>query len=123
MVENLKITLLKIFVMETVVFIIFPLLELLNKMGLLKERIDLCKKWPKQCFSKVVYQKIFGLKRSTLHSKPCFVKANTQENPMNYRMEENPTFLTFMCFDLNVLYLTPRTSYQSLILSLILESF
>ena len=37
MVENLKITLLKIFVMKMAFLIIFPLLELLNKMGLLKE--------------------------------------------------------------------------------------
>ena len=40
---------------------------------------------------------------------------------MNYGKEGNLTFLTFMCLVLNVLYLTPRTNYQSLILSLILE--
>ena len=47
MVENLKITLLKTFVLKMAFLMISLLLELLNKMGLWKGRIDLYKKWPK----------------------------------------------------------------------------
>ena len=60
MVVNLKIILLKIFVMKMTFLTISLLLELLNKMESLKGRIDLCKKWPELCFLKVGYQKVFG---------------------------------------------------------------
>ena len=50
MVMSLKTMFLKVFVMKMAFLIISLLLELLNKMGLLKGRIDLCKKWPEPCF-------------------------------------------------------------------------
>ena len=54
-------------------------------------------------------------------SKPYFPKANTQKiPPMNYGKEGNPTFLISIYLDLNVIFLTLRTNYQSLILNLIL---
>ena len=66
MVENLKIILLKISAMKMAFLIISLLLKLLNKMGLLKGRIDLYKKWPESCFQKVVCQNICGQKQLTL---------------------------------------------------------
>ena len=55
MVMSSKIMFLKAFTMNMAFLIISLLLELLNKMGLLKERIDLYKKWPESHFWKVVY--------------------------------------------------------------------
>ena len=59
MVENLKIILLKTFVMKMSFLTIPLLLELLNKMELLKGGIDLCKKWLELYFLKVVLSKRF----------------------------------------------------------------
>ena len=67
-VVNLKIMPLKIFVMKMAFFIISLILELLNKMELLKGRIDLCKKWLEPCFLKAVYQRVSGQKQLTLHA-------------------------------------------------------
>ena len=64
---NLKILILKDFVMSMEFNITFQLLELLNKMGLLKGKIKLCKKWKEPCFMKTICQLIFGLKRSIVH--------------------------------------------------------
>ena len=66
MVVNLKIMLLKIFVMKMAFLIIFLLLEHLNKIGLLKGRTNLSKKWSEPCFQNVVCQKDFGQKQLIL---------------------------------------------------------
>ena len=67
MVENLKMSLLPIFVMNTVLDIISPLLEHLNKMELLREKIGRYKKWQEPYFAKTLFQNIFGAKLLILH--------------------------------------------------------
>ena len=63
----MKMLSLKAFVMSMELNIIFQLLELPNKMGLLKGKIEPCKKWQEPCFMKTIYQPIFGPKRSIPH--------------------------------------------------------
>ena len=55
------------FVMSMELNIIFQLLELPNKMGLLNGKIESSKKWQEPCFMKTIYQLIFGSKRSIFH--------------------------------------------------------
>ena len=55
------------FVMSKELNIHFQLLELPNKMGLLKGKIQPCKKWQEPFFMKTICQIIFGPKQSILH--------------------------------------------------------
>ena len=50
------------FVMRMELSITFRLLELPNKMGLLKGKIELCNKWQEPCFMKTICQLSFGPK-------------------------------------------------------------
>ena len=50
--ENLKMLNLRVFVMSNELNIHFQLLELPNKMGLLKGKIEPCKKWQEPFFMK-----------------------------------------------------------------------
>ena len=59
---------LRVFVTSKELNIHFQLLELPNKMGLLKGKIEPCKKWQEPFFMKTICQIIFGLKRSILHA-------------------------------------------------------
>ena len=63
---NLKMLILKAFVISMGFSIIFRLLELSNKMGLLKGKMELCKKWQEPCFMKTICQLIFGPKQLIL---------------------------------------------------------
>ena len=56
------------FVMSKELNIHFQLLELPNKMGLLKGKIEPCKKWQEPFFMKTICQIIFRPKRSILHA-------------------------------------------------------
>ena len=53
--ENLKMLNLIVFVMSKELNIHFQLLELPNKMGLLKGKIEPCKKWQEPFFMKTIY--------------------------------------------------------------------
>ena len=64
---NLKMLILKAFLMSMELNVTFWLLELPNKMRLLKGKIELCKKWQEPCSRKTIYQPTFGQKRSILH--------------------------------------------------------
>ena len=63
---NLKMLILKAFVMSVEFNITFWLLELSNKMGLLKGKIELCKKLQEPRM-KTICQLIFGPKRLILY--------------------------------------------------------
>ena len=63
--RELKMLIFKTFVMSMDLSITFRLLELSNKMGLLKRKIELYKKWQEPRFMKI-FQLIFGPKRSIL---------------------------------------------------------
>ena len=66
--ENLKMLNLRIFLMSKELDIHFQLLELPNKMGLLKGKIEPCKKWQEPFLMKTISQIIFGPKPSILHA-------------------------------------------------------
>ena len=66
--ENLKMFNLRVFVTCKELNIHFKLLELPNKMGLLKGKIEPCKKLQEPLFMKTIFQIIFGPKRSILHA-------------------------------------------------------
>ena len=62
---NLKMNFSKPFIMKMAFHIHFLLLELLNKMGQLKEKIELLWKWLEQCFMSTIYYYNFGQKPLT----------------------------------------------------------
>ena len=66
--ENLKMFNLRVVVMSKELNIHFQLLELPNKMGLLKGKIEPCKKLQEPFFMKTICQIIFGPQRSILHA-------------------------------------------------------
>ena len=66
--ENLKRLNLRVFVMSKELNIHFLLLELLNKMRLLKGKIEPCKNWQEPFFMKTICQIICEPKRSILHA-------------------------------------------------------
>ena len=66
--DNLKMLNLRVFVMRKELNIHFQLLELPNKMRLLKGKIEPCKKWQEPFLMKTICQIIFGPKRSILHA-------------------------------------------------------
>ena len=57
--DNLKMLILKAFMMSKELNIIFQPLELPNKMGLLKGKIEPCKKWQEPYFMRTDCQLIF----------------------------------------------------------------
>ena len=84
MAVRLKAMLLKAFVTKMAFITISLLLELLNKMGLLKGRTNLYKKWLKPGFVKWFIKRFLGTSSEhyLLNSKSCFLNANNQEDPL-----------------------------------------
>ena len=56
---NLKMLNLRVFMMCMELNIRFSLLELPNKIGLMKEKIELCKKWQEPYFMKLILPNYF----------------------------------------------------------------
>ena len=66
--ENFKMLNLIVFVMSMELNIHSQLLVLPNKIGLLKGKIEPCKKWQEPFFMETICQIIFGPKRLILHA-------------------------------------------------------
>ena len=108
--ENLKMLNLRVFVMNKELNIHFQLLELPNKMELLKEKIEPCKKWQAPFFMKTICQIIFGPKRS---NTSCYIlnrvliRSSLDKTPYELWKNKKPNISYFKvfgskCFILNI---------------------
>ena len=94
---NLKILILKAFVMSMELNITFRLLELPNKMGLLKGKIESCKKWQEPCFMKTYFwAKVVNTSCYTLNR--VLIKPSLDKTPYELWKNKNPYIIYFKVF-------------------------
>ena len=93
--ENLKMLNLRVFMMSKELNIHFQLLELPKKMGLLKRKIEPCKKWQEPFFMKTICQIIFGrvLIRSSLDKTPYELWKNKKPNISYFKVFGSKCFI------------------------------
>ena len=100
--ENLKMLNLRVFVMSKELNIHFQLLELLNKMGLLKGKIEPCKKWKKPFFMKTICQIIFwaeAVNTSCYILNRVLIRSSLDKTPYELWKNKKPNFSYFKVFE------------------------
>ena len=121
---SLGIRILRVFVMrkESLRTSLLPIP--LNKMGLLKGRIELSLRLQEQCSMAQSYLNIFGLKLLELHATHKTDQSLSRDMirpPMKFIGKESLTSATFMYLGVLCLFTITRITYENLMLSLMMD--